>query len=1626
MNSSQRRTTLRGRPAGFVVAALFAGTAFGLACGDSTAGPVPPRPDPPDAQLPATVTITPSSARFSALGATSQLTAQVRNRSGQILTTVPVAWTIEDESVATVDASGLVTSRGNGSTTVTAAAGNVAGTAPVEVSQIVRSISLLPTTDTLVVGDTLRFTAEPLDGNGQPVAGATTGWSSSDPSVAEVDRSGLATAVGPGRAEILATSGGVAGRARLIVTLPIVKTVTVTPPEIEFMALGDTIRLTAQVLDERDRIIAVIPVAWGSADTAVATVDSAGLVTATGNGQTRISATAGEVSGRASVRVGQSAASVVVSPAADTLFVGDTLRFTARVTDANGQPVAGALVNWVSSDTSVVRVDSAGLTRAVGPGEAVITATSGGLPGQADLLVMALVPTIVTVIPERTNFTALGDTIRLLAEVRDQVGRVIPGAVVAWTSRDETVAAVDSAGLVTAVENGNTRVEAAAGSATDSVVIEVAQQVDTVIVSPAADTIGGGDRLQLTAEAFDANGHAMASAVFRWTSSDPSVARVYESDPGLVFARAEGTATITATTGRVSGRAEITVWTPDPHMLRALYEATGGSNWTNNENWLTDAPLEDWHGVGTDSHGRVRRLYLGSNNLTGPIPPELGNIPRLNILHLPSNSLAGPIPPEVGKLSRLQQLNLESNDLTGSIPPGLGNLPELGILQLGGNSLTGFIPPELGNAPMLGWIELYGNSLTGPVPAELGSFSLMSRLYLQDNELTGPLPGRLARLNGMRRLTFHDNRGLCAPGSAEFVSWLGKLEILEGPLCNESDVAVLESLYESTRGGAWSNADGWLSNDAVETWHGVRTDSLGHVRRLDLGDNGLMGRLPAALGTLAYMSQLRVSGNPLTGPLPLSLANLPLSEFHYADTDLCVPNDVSLGAWLGAIESHQGTGKVCGAFSDRDVLVAFYEATGGSNWRDNSNWLTEEPLNRWFGVAADDSGRILGIYMGTNNLRGPIPPELGRLTGLTHVFLENNGLSGPIPPALGNLTSLRQLTLSYNNLSGPIPPEIGNLADLQHLSLRHNNLSGSIPPQIGNMGRLLRLQLEHNDLEGQIPAELGGLTSLRELNLAFNRGLSGSVPTNLTTLHELDRLQAGGTGLCAPSDVAFQEWLEGVRDWWLPLCDAVDGGMAYLTQAVQSSTSPVPLVAGEAALLRVFVTAERTELGMPPVRASFYLGGSEAHVVNIPGQSNPIPREIDESSLSNSANVTVPAEVVQPGLEMVIEIDPDETLASELGVTRRIPETGRSMVDVRELPPLELTLIPFLSSAAPHHAVLEYVSDMATDPAGHERLFETRTLLPVAELNVTAHEPVRSSTTSFAGLLAETDAIRVAEGIGGYAMGMITGRLSQGIAHLSGKTSFSTPTADVMAHELGHNFSLLHAPCGGPRQLDALFPERNGRIGGWGYDARDAGKLVWPSAPDLMSYCRPRWIGPYSFSKALRYRLAEAMRASAVAMAAAARSLLVWGGIGADGRPFLEPTFVIDAPSVLPRSGGAYEVTALTTNGEEAFSFRFDMPEVADGEGGSGFAFAVPARPSWEASLASITLSGLGGSVTLDQDTNRPMVILRNPDSGQIRGFLRDLPADVLARASAAELGGDAGLEVLVSRGLPDAAAWRR
>ena len=151
------------------------------------------------------------------------------------------------------------------------------------------------------------------------------------------------------------------------------------------------------------------------------------------------------------------------------------------------------------------------------------------------------------------------------------------------------------------------------------------------------------------------------------------------------------------------------------------------------------------------------KIKLEENDLTGPIPPEIGHLTNLTSLNLNYNSITGSIPLEIGNLTNLDSLNLNENQLIGSIPSQIGNLTNLEYLGLYDNQFTGPIPPEIGNLTNLEYLILYSNDLTS-IPLEIGNLTNLKILKLQYNQLTGSIPPEIGNLTNLEVLSLRDNQ----------------------------------------------------------------------------------------------------------------------------------------------------------------------------------------------------------------------------------------------------------------------------------------------------------------------------------------------------------------------------------------------------------------------------------------------------------------------------------------------------------------------------------------------------------------------------------------------------------------------------------------------------------------------------------------------------------------------------------------------------------------------------------------------------------------------------------------------------------------------------------------------------
>ncbi len=1719
--------------------------------------PPEPPPPPPEAPVATRIDITPLYATLKAVGETVRLSATVYDQNNSAMNGAVINWSSSNPGVAAVSQQGLVTAVKNGSAVISARSGGATATVTVTVAQTAGRIVIEPDAATLTsFGATIQLTATVLDGNGQPVEGAVVAWETSDAEVASVSTRGLVRAVGNGVSRITARSGSVAANVEITVRIP-------SPDREVLIALyhatggpgwtNSTNWLSAEHVDE-----------WYGVNT-----DEEGRVTDLNlgsnglqgplppelvqlNGLRGLSLENNRLSGSVMAELGQLGALTHLYLFGN-LLTGAIPPELGRLENLihlclNNNNLTGSIpselggmknLKWLhlqdNTDLSgqfplpltILELDALLLqgTRVCINDDPVLKSWVSGITD-------ARVADCEGFDPERIALEALYHATNGSNWNRDE-NWLSDAPLADWFGVD-----TDESGRVVSLKlSGN--------GLSGRIPSELAQLSSLTRLGLHYNELTGQIPTQLGSlenlEVLNLESNQLAGNI---PVELGKLANLEELRLGLNLLFGE----IPAELARLSNLRELYLFSNRlsggiPGELGQLEKLT--------LLWLDSNRLEGSIPEELGQLSNLGKLSLDINALTGSIPAELGQLKTLRTLSLSGNQLSGEIPVELGNLTNLTELILEANQLTGSIPGELGQLASLKDLKLNSNHLTGTIPAEIGQLTNLGRLILHRNRLTGRIPAELGELPTLWGLFLTDNQLTGPIPVELAKSSNLRYLYLGKNASLkgplprellslslheldiggtqlCIPVDAEFQSWLMDLQISIGVKhCDRNlvteDKNALIALYQATGGPDWENNENWLSNQSIDQWFGVTTNDAGRVEQLSLENNNLDGTLPAELGRLTDLQGLRIDGNlRLSGSLPRELTGLFMDTLQLNGTQLCVPPLVAFQTWIEQIAHRSGVVDCDENMTTRErtALEELFHITGGPNWTNNTNWLSDVPLDGWYGVTADAEGRITSIDLSRNGLAGTIPSELGELTHLTSLSFSENKLSGAIPIEIANLSNLADLDLGYNQLSGgipsefgllskltlldltgnqligsipgelgqlsnlywlrlgenqltgEIPAELGDMANLHVLALYNNQLTGGIPPELGQLahleekflydnrlegnipaelGRLSRLRwmylfnnqltgsipgelgrlfdllildAGHNRLTGELPAEFGNLVNLKTLRLNNNSGMHGPLPLTLTQL-ELNTLFLDNTQFCAPNDPAFQLWFQDIESHGdIATCLPAMNPRAYLTQTVQSFKRPVPLVEGEAALLRVFFETNEVVLSKPPVRAAFYLDDHLVHDVDIPAGPVKIPIEIDEGSIEQSANALVPASVVKPGLQLVVEIGDDGVQGSESDIDDRVPETGRMDFDVRSVPDFNLTLVPMLWMENPDYEIVTRTEDLGPN----DDVFRlTRTLLPVNEFRLDIHDPVYTSfepvLANGTRLLAEIEALRVVEGEpGGYYMGVWVDT-AFGIANMRGLSSIAELNGAVIAHELGHNMSLGHAPCGRARNPDRFYPYADGTIGSWGYDHL-GGELRHPSSPDIMGYCFQNvWISDYHFKKAIDFRTYEEEAMLYSAMSASTKSLLVWGVLSSGGDLALEPSFVVEASPMLPQGGGPYRLAGEDAGGHILFTLDFAMNEIADGDGGRSFAFVVPVRSNWRDRLVRITLSGPEGYVEMARDGGRSTALLRNQSDGQVRGFL-DWPETGATVRGARRLLPEPGLDVMVSPGIPDPADW--
>jgi serine/threonine protein kinase len=482
---------------------------------------------------------------------------------------------------------------------------------PKVVPGLVRTISILPPPAALETGDSFNLVAMVRGEHGVPLPGRSVQWATDTPEVLRVNgNGGVATAVAPGTAGLTATCEGVRARVQVQIAPPMadeadveqdvrVAAVQISAPPKSIKA-GDSFVLTATPVDYRGGLLLGRPVQWSTSDVTVAVVTASGWVAALGQGSVVLNATCDGATG---------SVEITVEAAAPVRRAGPTPKRERPPASKPGTFPGVAASSQAAEEQRVVRrrrphsrehrflvlslgvlllsavLWLSGALRALLPhhpqSKDMVASFSASHPVTdqpiAPILRGGAASVAVIRLPRRS--LRPGASTRLLAEVRDQSGRVLPGSTATWLSRDSAVARIDpKSGWLQAMGPGHAWVVAASGERRDSARIVVRPPraepaVASVSITP-HDSLSVGDTVTLAAAVLDEHGATLPEPRIAWTSSEP---RVVAIDPltGQAQGIAPGTATVTASSGSKLASSQLRVVATEPALDTLTVQAYG-------------------------------------------------------------------------------------------------------------------------------------------------------------------------------------------------------------------------------------------------------------------------------------------------------------------------------------------------------------------------------------------------------------------------------------------------------------------------------------------------------------------------------------------------------------------------------------------------------------------------------------------------------------------------------------------------------------------------------------------------------------------------------------------------------------------------------------------------------------------------------------------------------------------------------------------------------------------------------------------------------------------------------------------------------------------------------------------
>ena len=577
--------------------------------------------------------------------------------------TEQASWSSSDSSIATIDEKGLVKTLKVSSTGISASyQGVTSNISTLTITDaIATKVSIIPPTTKLAKGLTLQLQAiATLSDDTTKDVSTQANWQSSNPTVLSVDDQGKATAIAAGDATVTATIQGVTGQTTVSAVDLTVSQLQIIPATVQ-LAIGTTTKLTAiaTFADQSTQDVSS-QVGWLSSNTAVATVDSTGLVTGVAAGSTTLSASLLGVTASTSIQVNNTSVSALqVIPAVTTIALGTKSQLQAIATFADGSTQdVSSQVQWSSSDPIIAGVDSLGLVTGSGIGQATVTATLGAISRSATLTVTNAIATALQVIPPTASLPKGAKLqFQAIATFSDNSSQDVTSQV-NWNSSDISVATINLNGEATAFSEGGADISANFLGVTSNTVLLVVTNATVnsiqVVLNGGSGTLAKGSSVQFNAQAVLSDGSTLdVSSQAAWFSSDQT--KVTINAQGLATGIAVGTSTISASLNGVTSagtvltvtNATVTQIQITPPSL-TLAKGTKGKLTaiaTYSDNSTQDVSSQVvWNssniGVATiNLSGEVSAVSNGSATLTGRVGAVTSNGVSLSVTNASVNQI---------------------------------------------------------------------------------------------------------------------------------------------------------------------------------------------------------------------------------------------------------------------------------------------------------------------------------------------------------------------------------------------------------------------------------------------------------------------------------------------------------------------------------------------------------------------------------------------------------------------------------------------------------------------------------------------------------------------------------------------------------------------------------------------------------------------------------------------------------------------------------------------------------------------------------------------------------------------------------------------------------------------------